>query len=147
MATSLGFEVTVPASRVAAFLHALNAGLTADRHLSPEDLRRLRLGEPAGGIGLTLSLPADPELAAFHLEHPDLESADPARVAVGYLWVSARPAQDDGACELAFWSSSREVVEVLRFSPSVRAFFRSLADFADPAEVRVVDEWLSVSRL
>ncbi|TAJ54828.1 MAG: hypothetical protein EPN60_12130 [Nevskiaceae bacterium] len=78
-------------------------------------------------------------------ERPDLDQA--ARfLSVGYLWVSALLGANQ-ARELAFWSSRRDIVEILRLSSSVRAFFRSLALFADPPEVRVVDEWQSVSRL
>lgn len=139
MADSLAFNVSVPAARLDALL-ALLATRVVDQALT-DRASALRAGTM---IDLTLHFPPDDALAAFADTHPELQSLD-ASVVFGYLTLSSIPR---GSClDLSFFSSSRAIAELLRYSQEVRSFFRGFAQFGDPPVVSVVDEWGNVASL
>lgn len=139
MGDSLAFNISVPAARLDALLELLVT------RLEGQALADLMPAVRAGTmVDLTLRCPSDAVLDAFAQTHPELQSSG-AGVVFGYLTLASKPR--DAHFDLSFFSSCRAIVELLRYSQQVRSFFQILAEFADPPELRVVDEWGDVVML
>lgn len=143
LADSLAISITVPLGKLQQFAACLAAYLEPDMPFSESEIH----AAASAGSGLALSLRLEPDgaLAQFSRENPEIECSVPGQVAVGYLFCTAR--SGPASVEIAFYTSSRSVVTVLKESEQVRSLLLRLGRFGQPQEVRITDEWNDVTTL
>ncbi|MCL6527111.1 MAG: hypothetical protein K6T57_09530 [Thermaceae bacterium] len=134
MADSHAFELTVQRAALPGLAAAINGRLALETPpVTAEGLLALAQDPDPNHLCLTFLFVADNVLSALAAEHPDLW-VPPGSVTVGYIFVSAMLQGE--AIDLCFFSTSHKLAMVMRESPQVRAFFRSLG-----AQVQEVNEW------